>query len=281
MHKYQKNIVYKINSLINKNIDLHKIFNYKTKKRKYSNKILIKCIVEILKSGISFRNIGKYKKINWQTIYKFYRKLIQHNAIKIIFDKLIVVHKNKNIKNNNQNIFITDTTLIPNKLGINDIGYNPQYPKHKSCKISLISDINGIPINIKCIASNVNDSKILYEQLNEFEINNNDILNNNNILLGDAGYDSNKIRIKLNEIKFGKLLAAKNKRNIKNKNKLESIKLTSVDKEILKKRIKIEHTNAHLKQYKRISIRYDKYTSHYINFIYLACIIIIINFNNL
>ena len=64
MHKYQKNIVYKINSLINKNIDLHKIFNYKTKKRKYSNKILIKCIVEILKSGISFRNIGKYKKMH-------------------------------------------------------------------------------------------------------------------------------------------------------------------------------------------------------------------------
>ncbi len=33
------------------------------------------------------------------------------------------------------------------------------------------------------------------------------------------------IRVKLNTIKFGKLLAAKNKRNIKNKTKLESIKL--------------------------------------------------------
>ena len=42
------------------------------------------------------------------------------------------------------------------------------------------------------------------------------------------------------------------------------------------KRIKIEHTNAHFKQYKIISIRYDKYISHYINFIYLACINIII-----
>jgi len=35
MYKYQKNIVYKINNLINKNINLNKIFNYKTKNNKY------------------------------------------------------------------------------------------------------------------------------------------------------------------------------------------------------------------------------------------------------
>ena len=273
MYKYQKNIVYKINNLINKNINLNKIFNYKTKNRKYSNKTLIKCIIDILKDGISFRNIGKYKKIYWQTIYKFYCKLIQNNVIKIIFDNIVNDYNKKNINNN---IFITDTTLIPNKLGINDIGYNPQYPKHKSCKISIISDINGIPLNINCSAGNVNDSKILYNQLDDLQNTNSYLLNNNNILLGDAGYDSNKIRDKLNTIKFGKLLAAKNKRNIKNKIKLESIKLSLEEKKILKKRIKIEHTNAHLKQYKRVSIRYDKYISHYINFIYLACINIII-----
>jgi transposase len=273
MYKYQKNIVYKINNLINKNNKLNKIFNYKTKNRKYSNKTLIKCIINILKDGISFRSIGKYKKIKWQTIYKFYCKLIQNNVIKIIFDNIVNDYNKKYINNN---IFITDTTLIPNKLGINDIGYNPQYPKHKSSKISIISDINGIPLNINCSAGNVNDSKILYNQLDDFQNTNSYLLNNNNILLGDAGYDSNKIRDKLNTIKFGKLLAAKNKRNIKNKIKLESIKLSLEEKKILKKRIKIEHTNAHLKQYKRISIRYDKYISHYINFIYLACINIII-----
>ena len=31
MYKYKKNIVYKINNLINKNINLNKIFNYQTK----------------------------------------------------------------------------------------------------------------------------------------------------------------------------------------------------------------------------------------------------------
>ena len=36
------------------------------------------------------------------------------------------------------NIIITDTSLIVNKLGIDNTGYNPQLPKHKTSKISLI-----------------------------------------------------------------------------------------------------------------------------------------------
>ena len=40
--------------------------------------------------------------------------------------------------------------------------------------------------------------------------------NNNNIMLGDSGYDSNIIREKLKEIKFGKLITPKNIRNCKN-----------------------------------------------------------------
>ena len=219
MYKYQKNIVYKINNLINKNNKLNKIFNYKTKNRKYSNKTLIKCIIDILKDGISFRSIGKYKKNYCQTIYKFYCKLIQNNVIKIIFDNIVNDYNKKNINNN---IFITDTALILNKLGINDIGYNSQYPQHKSCKIFIISDINEIPLNINCSTGNVNDSKILYNQLDDLHNSDIYLLNNNNILLCDAGYDSNKlcpfrtqsprmrlIRDKLNTIKFGKLLAAK------------------------------------------------------------------------
>ena len=108
MYKYQKNIVYKINNLINKNINLNKIFNYKTKNRKYSNKTLIKCIIDILKDGINFISIGKYKKIKWQTIYKFYYKLIQNNVIKIIFDNIVDNYKKKILKNN---IFITEIQL--------------------------------------------------------------------------------------------------------------------------------------------------------------------------
>jgi len=46
----------------------------------------------------------------------------------------------------------------------------------------------------------------------------------------------------------------------------------------MKKRIKVEHINAQLKQYKRLSIRYDKLSVNYSVFIHLACIDIIMKY---
>jgi hypothetical protein len=128
-----------------------------------------------------------------------------------------------------------------------------------------------MPLNCNLFSGNDNDSLILNNQLDDIIINNTELLNNKNILLGDAGYDSNIIKNKLKKINFGKLLSYRNKRNIKNVHKLEAIKLLPSEKELLKKRIKIEHTNALLKQYRRLSTRYDKYSSNYMIFLYLAC----------
>jgi transposase len=116
----------------------------------------------------------------------------------------------------------------------------------------------------------------LDNQLDDFIKNNPILANNKNILLGDAGYDSNKLRLKLIDIKFGKLVTSKNKRNIKDPIKLLALKLTTVEKALLKKRIKVEHINSHLKQYKRLAIRYDKFSSNFQGFLYLACMDIIL-----
>ena len=40
--------------------------------------------------------------------------------------------------------YVVDTTLISNKGGIDNIGYNIQLPKHKTSKISIISNKNKI-----------------------------------------------------------------------------------------------------------------------------------------
>ena len=55
-------------------------------------------------------------------------------------------------------------------------------------KISLITDIKGIPININLSKGNVNDAKIILNQLDDLQ-NNVNIKNNNNIFIGDAAYD--------------------------------------------------------------------------------------------
>ena len=59
---------------------------------------------------------------------------------------------------------------------------------------------------VQLFFGNLNDAGILDKQLNMF---NNFQPNSNNILLGDSGYDSNNIRNKLQNIKFGKLLTYK------------------------------------------------------------------------
>jgi hypothetical protein len=102
------------------------------------------------------------------------------------------------------------------------------------------------------------------------------MLTNNNILLCDAGYDSNKLKDKVKNNNIGELLTARNKRNIKDKNKLECLKLLDNEKQLLKNRIKVEHVNAQLKKYKRLSIRYDKYSINYALFLHLSCIDIIL-----
>jgi hypothetical protein len=119
------------------------------------------------------------------------------------------------------------------------------------------------------IYNNTYDSKILDIQLNDFVIKYPRMLTNNNILLGDTGYDSNKIKDKVKHNNIGELLTVQNRRNIKDKNKLEALKLSDKEKQLLKNRIKLEHVNAQLKKYKRLSINYAL-------FLHLSCIDIIL-----
>ena len=205
---------------------------------------------------------------HWSTIYKFFNKLIKYDVIKSTYTATINHYRNKKANCNN-NIYITDTTLIANKYGIDYISYNPQLLKHKTTKISTISDKAGKTLDVKIFNSNDNDSKILNTQLNNISFFK---TNNKNILLGDAAYDSNIIRSKLKEINFGCLITPKNKRNCKNKEILNNYKLSKESKKKLTHRIKIEHSFAHLKAYKRINVRYDKYGYIFYNYILLAII---------
>ena len=70
------------------------------------------------------------------TIHKFFNKLIKYKIIYTTYTNLV----NKYINKHKTNKFITDTTFINNKMGIDYINYNQQIRKHKVSKISLITD---------------------------------------------------------------------------------------------------------------------------------------------
>jgi hypothetical protein len=75
--------------------------------------------------------------------YKFNLKLIKYN----IFNKTINSYLNE--MKNTSTTYFTDTTFICNKLGKDLTSNNPQIKKHKTCKISIITDDFNIPLSIR------------------------------------------------------------------------------------------------------------------------------------
>ena len=59
----------------------------------------------------------------------------------------------------------TDTSFILNKYGIDNVTYNPQVKKHKTVKISIITDHFNVPIFINNYNSTIHDTEILNNDL--------------------------------------------------------------------------------------------------------------------
>ena len=119
---------------INNNPKLHvKSYYYN---RKYTIDELLPYIIEILEDGISFRKIKS--SICWSTIYKFHQKLVQFKIIENSYE-LNVNKYLTNLETLPQNYY-TDTTFVCNKLGEESVGFNQQIKKHKTTKISIITD---------------------------------------------------------------------------------------------------------------------------------------------
>ena len=163
--------------------------------------------------------------------------------------------------------------------------------KNKNCnKVSIITDNKFIPIDIQIFKRNFNDSNILQQQFINIDTN----MNNTKYFICDKGYCSSKIRNILTNKNIVPIIPY-NKRNTKDKNKI--IKLTKIQKEKYKRRIKIElnkiceiyftyflisekinfyknlfsseHIFSHLKSNHKIQNRYEKYINNYEGLLYL------------
>jgi hypothetical protein len=248
------------------NSHLKNNFNFTYHTQKYSLEKILNGIFEVLKNGYVWRNL---KGIYWNTIYKAFCKLNRINLFENVYTKLL----NRYIKktpSKKLKIQMTDTSFIRNKNGSDKMKRNKYMNNKKVMKLSLITDVNGIPFNVNIYDGNINDSKILQIQLkNNKMLLNKDILNKHSkYFLADAGYDSSIVRNNLKERNYIPLIAF-NKRNTKDKNKLKI--MTDTDKMIFKKRVKIEYFFGLIKRcYKRIDSRYDKSSSSYKFFLFMA-----------
>ena len=92
-----------------------------------------------------------------------------------------------------------------------------QIKKHKTTKISIITDDFNIPISVNLTSGSPHDSTILYKQLDELHNKHPLLFNKNKTLIADAVYNIKKLKDKLDKLKLGKLLTYKNIRYGKHK----------------------------------------------------------------
>ena len=247
--KYLKNIILTNNKI-------NKYYINKFPNSKYNLDDILDGILFILKTGISWRD--STSMINWNSLYFHFKRFVDNDIFKKMFLKL----RKKYIDSCDEkhlNIQIVDSSFIMNKFGKDNIARN-KFFKNKNCnKISLITDINGIPLSVLVNTGNVHDLSFIDKHMKDIVI-----INKKNktshILLADKAYESKKVRNDI--INYNYTLMIPKKSNMKIN--------YPFDKNIYKKRLFVEHTFQKLKIFRRIAIRYDSLLKNYKAFLFLG-----------
>ena len=100
-----------------------------------------------------------------------------------IFKNSYIQLLNKYLKRNKKTLkyINTDTTFIPNKKGIDC---------ENRTKISVITNSEGVPLNIRCYKGNKHDSIIFMDQIKNIKIDK----IKNSYFLADGAYDTKEIK---------------------------------------------------------------------------------------
>ncbi len=123
--------------------------------------------------------------------------------------------------------------------------------------------MHGIPLSVLINKGTVHDLSFIENNIKDCCF----IYNNkcHNLILADKGYESKKIRNKFTNYKISFMIPKKKNSNTN----------YYFNKQIYKKRIRIENSFSKLKAFRRISNRYDSFIKNYNNFLYLACSLLI------
>ena len=199
-----------------------------------------------------------------KTLYWHYSELVKHNIFGRTFNKI----KNKYLKLSNQtnSYVLIDASIIYNRNGINKIGRNKFYKNKNSTKISLATDVNGIPLSVFFMKGNYHDNKVFGNHINDI-IKTKKIKNTK--VLADKGYSAEKNYKLLDDSKIKHIIPPRKNMKI--------YKTYKYDKTEYKKRIIVENTFAIIKNHKRNVLRMDKLIRNFEGFVYLSIILRISN----
>ena len=246
-------------------------YTFVNKLQKYDLNTIIRELLYMLKSGVSYTNYrGPIKRSSLYYHFKFFR---DNNIFINVYKQLLGEYFQKNITSKLK-CQLTDTSFIYNMNGSEKIGRNKYFKNKKCTKLSCITDIHGIPMSVLIDSGNTHDVLFINEHLNNmYVITNARKYKNHNrykqYMLADKAYDSKNIRKELENVGYIPIIDY-NKRNTKDTTKLRQ--LTKKEQIIYVNRIKVENLFCYIKKNKRILIREDRKASSYLNHVHIALI---------
>ena len=193
---------------------------FKTKNRKFTLKEILSACFIFLKISSSLK-LFHYKNIHPSTVRKNYDKLNKYNIFRSTYlellKKYIIKTKGKKLK-----YIYSDTSTFYNKYNI-DLAKINSYNKNKRViKLSIITDSKGISLCQNLYSGNMNNYKILKEQLVSFNNEYSHINFNKSTFMADSIYDGKELRELLKKT-FGNLIIPYNKRGTKNPKKIKKL----------------------------------------------------------
>lgn len=235
---------------------------------------------------------GVYDELNKQLLNIYLKKDKEKKLKNQMIDSSFIANKNGSVKNNNhllkdevkkKNIKIRkeNKKLPKNKREREQtyIDFNRYNGRKKYHKVSLLTDSYGIPLSAAMISSKQSDAISVEDTINNLHVNLNTLRNSKinrykQNILGDSLYDSNKNNKYLRTLGYNPMIRY-NKRNTKNKKIIKRNQFTKKEKEIYKKRFKIESSFAWIKNFPVINQNYQKKIESYNGlFLLAACILI-------
>ena len=236
-------------------------------RRKYLLDNIVSEILIFLRSGTSYRYFrSNIKRSSLNYYIRFFSKT---NLFNKFYEYLYSKYSEKNNCDNLKYLY-TDTSFIINLNCLHKFTERNKYIKNKhSIKLSLLTDKNGIPIDIEFVKGNKNDSPLLREHIEKKAnmINGNKYKKNKRYkryFMADAGYDSKESRNILEELGLVVIIPT-NKRN-----NTSISKLSEQEKKLYKKRIRIENTFSKFKLFRRVRMLNERLLSTFKSLSYLA-----------
>lgn len=236
-----------------------------TGRKAYTNRELLPGILKVLRSGCRWRDLnlvdypdgtthwrrlrfwkrGKQFRLVWQLLLRMLR-----SAKKLVLDTMSI-----------------DGSLIASFAFKDKTGYSGKHQK-TGTKISTISEATGVPIAMVTAKGNIVDITLAEKTVHAIRISKNAVLGSD--LLADKGYDSFKFRKNTADFGIMPYIPKRKTTKITDKNCWYYV----FPKEKCKKRYVIERTNAWIKSFRRLRMRFDYTAESFEAFLYLAIIVI-------